>query len=108
LALPVPGVRMALAAPIVLGELLHASDSGAVEAAWEALISRHTGLLLTVARSFRGGHDETMERYAYILGKHRESEFHRSRTFDAGAGASFSTWLAFAARQLCLDFKQAS
>jgi RNA polymerase sigma factor (sigma-70 family) len=97
------GVPMAVAAPIVLGELLHASDSVAREAAWEELISRHTRLLLAVARSFRGGHDDAMERYAYILGKLRESEFRRLRTFDAEAGASFPTWLAVAARRLCLD-----
>jgi RNA polymerase sigma factor (sigma-70 family) len=91
------------AAPLVLGELLHTSDSVEREAAWEALISRHTKLLLAVARSFRGGHDEVMERYTYILGKLRESDFHRLRTFDATAGASFSTWLAASARRLCLD-----
>jgi RNA polymerase sigma factor (sigma-70 family) len=95
---------MAVAAPLVLGELLRTSDSVEREAAWEELISRHTRLLLAVARSFRGGHDETMERYAYILGKLRESDFHRLRTFDATAGASFSTWLAAAARRLCLDY----
>jgi RNA polymerase sigma factor (sigma-70 family) len=95
---------MAFAAPLVLGELLRASDSVEREAAWEDLISRHTRLLLAVARSFRGGHDEAMERYAYILGKLRESDFHRLRTFDQDAGASFSTWLAGAARRLCLDY----
>jgi RNA polymerase sigma factor (sigma-70 family) len=94
---------MAVAASLVLGELLRASDSVEREAAWEELISRHTRLLLAVARSFRGGHDEVMERYTYILGKLRESDFHRLRTFDENAGASFSTWLAGAARRLCLD-----
>jgi RNA polymerase sigma factor (sigma-70 family) len=94
---------MAMAAPLVLGDLLRASDSVEREAAWEALISRHTRLLLAVARSFRGGHDEAMERYAYILGKLRESDFHRLRTFDASVGASFSTWLTAAARRLCFD-----
>jgi RNA polymerase sigma factor (sigma-70 family) len=94
---------MAIAAPLVLGELLGASDSVGREAAWEELISRHTRLLLAVARSFHGGHDEAMERYAFILGKLRESDFHRLRTFDPSAGASFSTWLAVAARRFCLD-----
>jgi len=98
------GVRMSNAAPLVLGELLHTSDSVEREAAWEVLISRHTRLLLAVARSFRGGHDEVMERYSYILGKLRESDFHRLRTFDPEAGASFSTWLAASARRLCLDY----
>jgi RNA polymerase sigma factor (sigma-70 family) len=95
---------MAVAAPLVLGELLHAGDSIQREAAWEALISRHTRLLLGVARSFHGDHDETMERYSYMLGKLRESNFRRLHTFDPEAGASFSTWLAVAARRLCLDY----
>ena len=95
---------MALAAPLALGELLRASDTGEREAAWEDLISRHTRLLLAVARSFRGSHDEVMERYAYILGKLRESDFRRLRTFSPAGGASFSTWLAVAGRRLCLDY----
>jgi RNA polymerase sigma factor (sigma-70 family) len=97
------GVRMAVATSFVLGELLRTSNSDEREAAWEELISRHTRLLLAVARSFHGEHDEAMERYTYILGKLRESDFHRLRTFDPHAGASFSTWLAVAARRLCLD-----
>jgi RNA polymerase sigma factor (sigma-70 family) len=95
---------METAAPLVLGELLDASDSIQREAAWEELISRNTKLLLGVARSLRGDHDEIMERYSYILGKLREGNFHRLRTFDPEGGASFSTWLAVAARRLCLDY----
>jgi len=94
---------MAIAVSLALGELLQASDSAEREAAWDELISSHTRLLLAVARSFHGGHDEIMERYSYILGKLRESDFHRLRTFDPNAGASFPTWLAVAARRLCLD-----
>jgi RNA polymerase sigma factor (sigma-70 family) len=95
---------MPVATSLGIGELIRSSDSVEREAAWDELISRHTRLLLAVARSFRGDHDETMERYSYILGKLRESDFHRLRTFDPNAGASRSTWLAVAARRLCLDY----
>ena len=94
---------MTVAAPIALDQLLAASDSIVREAAWDELIARHTRLLLAVARSFGGGHDEAMERYSYILEKLFESDFRRLRMFDAESGASFSTWLTVTTRRLCLD-----
>ena len=94
---------MPIAAQATLYQLLAASDATARDAAWDELISRHTRLLLAVARSFRGGHDEAMDRYAYILEKLVESDFRRLRTYDASAGASFSTWLTVTTRRLCLD-----
>ncbi|MFN2638078.1 MAG: sigma-70 family RNA polymerase sigma factor [Gemmatimonadaceae bacterium] len=90
-------------APIELSQLLSALDSTSQEAAWEDLIGRHTRLLLALSRTFSGGHDEVMERYAYILEKLREDNFRRLRTFDANSGVRFSTWLTVAARRLCLD-----
>jgi RNA polymerase sigma factor (sigma-70 family) len=86
-----------------LKQLLGSSEASAREAAWERLIARHTRLLLAVARSFGGGHDEAMDRYSYILEKCREADFRRLRSFDVHGGASFSTWLTVAARRLCLD-----
>lgn len=91
------------AAPLQLGELLHASSSPAREAAWEELITEHTRLILAVARSFGGDNDQIMDRYAFILGKLRESDFRRLRAFRSDAGAKFSTWLTVASRRLCLD-----
>lgn len=95
------------AAPLELRVLLHADDSPAREAAWEQLITRHTRLLMGVARSFGGGHDEAVERYACILEKLRERDFHRLRAFQEGGPARFSTWLTVLARRLCLDFHRA-
>ncbi len=94
---------MGNAAPMELGVLLHAPDSPVREAAWEQFIAGHTRLLLGVARSFGGGHDEAMERYSYILEKLREGDFHRLRAFQADGRARFSTWLTVASRRLCLD-----
>lgn len=89
--------------PLELGQLLGANDDANREAAWEKLISQHTRLLLFVARSFGGGHDEGMERYSYVLEKLRDSNFRRLRRFRDDAGASFPTWLTVTARRLCLD-----
>lgn len=95
------------ASPVELGLLLHAAEAAGREAAWESLIARHTRILLAVARSFGGGHDEAMERYAYILEKCREADFRRLRAFEPDGGASFSTWLTVTARRLCLDHARA-
>ena len=90
-------------APLELSQLLHASDAEGRTAAWEELVARHSRLLLHVARSFGGGHDEAMERYTYILDKLYEGDYHRLRAFQADGRARFSTWLTVAARRLCLD-----
>lgn len=97
---------MSVAAPIALDQLLASADSEARQAAWAELIARHTRLLLAVARSFGGGHDDAMERYSYILEKLRESDFRRLRTFDPEAGAAFSTWLTVTTRRLCVDHER--
>lgn len=94
-------------APIQLHRLLGSLDAENREAAWEQLIGDHTRLLIAVARSFGGDHDDAMERYSYILEKLREGDFRRLRSFDAGAGATFSTWLTVASRRLCLDHHRA-
>jgi len=93
--------------PLQLGQLLRAPDGATRAAAWNELIADHTRLLLAVARSFGGAHDETMDRYAYMLGELREADFHRLRTFEPNRGASFSTWLTVLARRLCLDYHRA-
>lgn len=93
--------------PLQLAQLLGSPDGASRAAAWDQLIADHTRLLLAVARSFGGAHDDTMDRYSFVLEKLRESEFHRLRTYQPGRGASFSTWLTATARHLCLDFHRA-
>jgi RNA polymerase sigma factor (sigma-70 family) len=90
-------------AQLQLAQLLRHPDAAHRVAAWDELIARNTRLLLAVARSFGGGHDEAMDRYAYILEKLREQDFRRLRSFEPDRGASFATWLTLASRRLCLD-----
>jgi RNA polymerase sigma factor (sigma-70 family) len=92
--------------PFQLKLLLDAAEESVREAAWERLIAEHTRLLLAIARSFGGGADATMDRYAYVLEKLREGNFHRLRTFDENKGARFSTWLTLASRRLCVDYER--
>ena len=94
---------MAGAGPPELGLILHAADAPTREAAWERLISSHTRLLLAVSRSFGGGHDAVMDRYAAILEKLRDQDFRRLRAFHPGGAARFSTWVTVTARRICLD-----
>jgi len=90
-------------APLELNRLLRAPDVVNRDAAWDDLIGRHTRLLMAVARSFGGDHDDAMERYSYILEKLRETDFRRLRSYDPNVGATFPTWLTVTARHLCLD-----
>jgi len=48
-----------------------------------------------------------MGRYAYVLEKLREQDFHRLRAFHVDGGARFSTWLTVTTRRLCLDHHRA-
>ena len=91
------GDATASSAAFELNQLLRSSEVSVREAAWERLIAGHTRLLLAVAQSFGGGHDEAMDRYSFVLEKCRESDFRRLRAFDIYGGASFSTWLTIAA-----------
>jgi RNA polymerase sigma factor (sigma-70 family) len=90
-------------APLELNRLLRAPDAHDREAAWDGLIARHTRLLIAVARSLGGDHDDAMERYSYILEKLREQDFRRLRSYDPDVGATFPTWLTVTARHLCRD-----
>lgn len=65
--------------PLQLGQLLRAPDCATRAAAWNELIADHTRLLLAVARSFGGAHDETMDRYSYILGELLDGNFRHCR-----------------------------
>ena len=94
---------MVATAPFELLRLLRAEDGKKREAAWDELIAQHSRLLIAVARTLSTDPDDVMDRYTYILGKLREGDFRRLRSFESDRGAAFSTWLAATARNLCLD-----
>jgi RNA polymerase sigma factor (sigma-70 family) len=89
--------------PVELQRLLVAPDDPSRAAAWERLIAEHSHLLLRVARSLGGGHDEAMDRYAFILDRLQQADCRRLRTYVPDSNAKFTTWLAVVARRLCLD-----
>jgi RNA polymerase sigma factor (sigma-70 family) len=89
--------------PVELQRLLVAPDDPSRAAAWERLIAEHSHLLIRVARSLGGGHDEVMDRYAFMLERLRQADCRRLRAYVPDSNAKFTTWLAVVARRLCFD-----
>jgi RNA polymerase sigma factor (sigma-70 family) len=89
--------------PVELRPLLVADDDPSRTAAWERFIAQHSRLLIRVARSLGGGHDEAMDRYAFILERLHQDNCRRLRAYSPDPNAEFTTWLAVVARRLCLD-----
>lgn len=89
--------------PVELQRLLVAPDDPSRAAAWERLIAEHSHLLIRVARSLGGSHDEAMDRYAFMLDRLRQADCRRLRAYVPDSNAKFTTWLAVVARRLCLD-----
>jgi RNA polymerase sigma factor (sigma-70 family) len=92
--------------PPALTRLLAARDPASGESAWADLVATHSRLLLHVARSFGGDHDDAMDRYAHILEQLRRDDCHRLRAFVADGRSEFSTWLVVVAQRICLDHRR--
>lgn len=91
------------ALPGDVASLLSASDPAAQERAWATFVRQHSDVVLRVARAMGGGHDATMDRYAFVLDALRRDGCRRIRAYAPEGRGSFDTWLAVVARRLCLD-----
>lgn len=83
--------------------LIAATDPAARERAWATFLHQHSGVILRVARTLGGGHDATMDRYAFVLDALQRDDCKRLRAYAPEGRGSFSTWLAVVARRLCMD-----
>jgi RNA polymerase sigma factor (sigma-70 family) len=92
--------------PPALTRLLAPGDPTSGESAWAELVATHSRLLLHVARSFGGEHDDMMDRYAAILEQLRRDDYHRLHAFVADGRSEFSTWLVVVAQRICLDHRR--
>ena len=92
-----------VAVPHELEQLLECAQSGVLDDAWSALISKHSRLLLTVARSVAAEHDGMMDAYAYVLERMREDDYRRLRGYVSDGRSTFTTWLVVVARRMCVD-----
>jgi len=83
--------------------LLATTDQATQDRAWAAFVRAYSDVVLRVARALGGGHDATMDRYAFVLDALRLDQCKRLRAYAPEGPASFHTWLAVVVRRLCLD-----
>ena len=94
---------MAAELPRELSAIFYAPDAQAQETAWERFVAVYGRLVLHAAQSLGRDYDAAMDRYAFVLERLHEGDFHRLRAYTADGRAKFSTWLMVVARRLCLD-----
>lgn len=97
---------MAEPVPYELAHLLDHLEPSARDQAWAAFVRTNTKLILHVARSLGGDHDDVMDRYARILDHLQRDDFHRLRAYVADGRGKFTTWLVVVARRVCLDHRR--
>ena len=92
--------------PRELTRLLNARNAAESNRAWADFLSSYGHLLLKTAQYTHRNHDASMDAYAFVLERLRQSEFRRLRAFTGGDAAALSRWLVVVARRLCLDFRR--
>ena len=97
---------MAEPVPSALAQLLGHLEPSASDEAWAAFVHANSTLIVHVARSLGGDHDDVMDRYAWVLTQLRRDDFHRLRAYAADGRSKFTTWLVVVVRRLCLDHRR--
>lgn len=97
---------MTVPVPYELAHLLDHLAPSARDEAWTAFVQANSKLILYVARSLGGDHDDVMDRYAFVLEQLRRDDFHRLRAYGADGRGKFTTWLVVVVRRLCLDHRR--
>lgn len=97
---------MTVPVPYELTHLLDHLEPSARDDAWTAFVQANSKLILYVARSLGGDHDDVMDRYAWVLDQLRRDDFHRLRAYGADGRGKFTTWLVVVVRRLCLDHRR--
>jgi len=89
--------------PVSLQLLTEAAGDSARDAAWAEFLAQYSRLILHVARSMSGGHDNVMDRYLYVLEALKRDDYRRLRSYSDSGRGSFTTWLVAVSRRLCID-----
>ncbi len=97
---------MTVPVPYELTQLLDHLEPSARDDAWAAFVNTNSKLILYVARSLGGDHDDIMDRYASVLEQLRRDDFHRLRAYGADGRGKFTTWLVVVVRRVCLDHQR--
>lgn len=92
--------------PYELSQLLDHLAASTRDETLTAFVRANSKLILYVAHSFGGDHDDVMDRYAFVLEQLCRDDFHRLRGYGADARGKFTTWLVVVARRLCLDHRR--
>jgi RNA polymerase sigma factor (sigma-70 family) len=94
---------MATLLPAPVSELLRARSEEARTRAWESFVQEYSRLLYVTARRSARGHDEAMDRYAFVLAGLRADDYRRIRAFREGGRTRFTTFLVVITSRLCVD-----
>jgi RNA polymerase sigma factor (sigma-70 family) len=88
----------------VLSQLPHHLERSSRDEAWTDFVEANSKLILYVARSLGGDHDDAMDRYAFVLDQLHRDDSHRLGRYGADGRGKFTTWLVVVVRRLCLDY----
>lgn len=89
--------------PETLRRLLDGVTPAETDDAWDAFLGDHSRLILNACRSQVGDYDETMDRYARVLGELQADDYRRLRQYEATTRARFDTWLVVVIQRICVD-----
>ena len=97
-----------MAEPVLyqLPHLLDHVEPSARDKAWTEFVQANSKLIIYVARSLGGDHDDVMDRYAFVLEQLRRDDSQRLQRYGADGRGKFTTWLVVVVRRLCLDHRR--
>lgn len=84
--------------------LLDALSCADPQPAWSEFLSRYSGIIYHVIRSFDRDPDRISDCFLFVCEHLAKDRFRRLRKFDVNGRAAFSTWLTAVVRNLCLDW----
>lgn len=89
-------------APPFLADLA-AANAAASQRAWSRFLDEYSPLMLHIARSLGGSHDDMMDRYTHVVDSLRADGCRKLVSFGNNGRGTFRTWFIFVVRNLCID-----
>ena len=80
--------------------------SGEADSAWDQFLVDYSPLILHIARRYEHDDESVMDCYVFVCEKLADNGFHRLLAFKPDGPASFRTWLAAVAGNLCIDWRR--
>ena len=99
-----------MAAKIINGmsiqEILIGLASDEADSAWDQFLVDYSPLILHIARRHEHDDESIMDCYVFVCEKLADNGFRRLLAFKPDGPASFRTWLAKVAGNLCIDWRR--